>query len=77
VHLQQHPHGGNALLGDRLQMGDKVLPGDRYASTEGTWKPPGQSVGITIQTPNVVWVRPFIAPDPKQPRLSHTATVAK
>jgi hypothetical protein len=76
-----NPHADEAdtnsiIEGDRLTMGDKVRKTDRYASTDGTWKAPGQSVGITIETPNVIWVRPTVKPDPKQPRLLYSGAVA-
>jgi hypothetical protein len=72
----EHPHQGEPLAGRRLEMGEKVQKGDCYASTDGTWKPPGQSVGITIETPNVIWVRPAPKADPDQRRIAYTASLA-
>lgn len=73
-----HPHSGKVIEGQRKKLGDKVLSTSRYASDSGEWKPPGQSVGITIQSEKVYWVEPTPAPNPKQPRISYsTAMTAK
>ena len=73
----EHPYDGESLAGRRMVVGEKVLSGDRYASTDGTWKAPGQSVGITIQSENVVWVRPAVTPDFTQLRIANSTVAAK
>jgi hypothetical protein len=71
----QHPYSELVFEGHQLGFGDRVEKGDCYASTDGTWKSPGQSVGIRIESIKVVWVRPIQKPDPKQARLFYRAAV--
>ena len=75
-----NPHAvtdeGSIVEGRQMDLGEKVLSSDRYAATDGTWKAPGQSVGIRIESTKVMWVRPTPHPNPKQPRISYAATVA-
>lgn len=66
---------GSIIEGRQMSLGEKVLKTDRYASTDGTWKAPGQSVGITIESTKVVWVRPTPHENPKQPRIAYSAAV--
>lgn len=68
-----HPFGGQSLFGRLLMVGEKVEKGDRYASTDGTWNPPGNSVGITIESRRTVWVRPAKATSGAHPRAKEPA----
>lgn len=70
-----HPYSEEVIEGHQLGYGDRIEKTDRYASTNGKWMPPGQSVGIRIESTKVLWVRPVQKPDPKQPRIAYSAAV--
>jgi hypothetical protein len=74
-----HPYSGAVIEGRRLELGELLEKGDKYATYEGTWRRcPKDTIGVKMLSTKTVWVRPHrtrIAEVAAEPQLLLTTSV--